>query len=186
MRVGTENKKELVLALILAVVALYFILRAFSGSPATTATTTTDTTQTAKGGKDTGVLARNLDPTLRLDLLKSSSDVRYTGKGRNIFESQAEIPKPVEDPRRPKPNPTPQPQPYTPPPPPPINLKFFGFANHNGEQPSVFLSEGDNVFIAKQGDIVNRRYRVVRITPRSIEVEDVLNNNRQTIPISQG
>ena len=50
----------------------------------------------------------------------------------------------------------------------------------------IFLSEGDAVFVAKQGDIVNRRYKILRITPASVEVEDVISNARQTLPLTQG
>src|SRR5436190_1680073 len=69
---------------------------------------------------------------------------------------------------------------------PPITLKFFGFANKPGEPKRVFLSQGDDVFIAAEGDIVDRRYKVLRISPMAVEVEDVLNNNRQSIPLTQG
>jgi len=41
------------------------------------------------------------------------------------------------------------------------------------------------VFIALEGQIVDRRYKVVHINPASVEIEDVLNNNRQTIPLTQ-
>ena len=72
------------------------------------------------------------------------------------------------------------------PPPPPITLKFFGFANRPGETKKVFLSQGEDVFIAAEGDIVDRRYRVLRISPTAVDVEDVLNNNRQSLPLTQG
>jgi hypothetical protein len=42
------------------------------------------------------------------------------------------------------------------------------------------------VFIAKQGDIVDRRYKVIQIQQNSVVIEDVLNRNRQTIPLVQG
>ena len=72
------------------------------------------------------------------------------------------------------------------PPPPPITLKFFGFANRPGETKKVFLSQGEDVFIAAEGDIVDRRYRVVHISPTAVDVEDVINNNRQSLPLTQG
>jgi hypothetical protein len=71
-------------------------------------------------------------------------------------------------------------------PPPPINLKFFGFKSEPGQPKRVFLSSGDDVFVAGEGDLVNRRYRVIKINAGSVEIEDVLNNNKQTIPLSQG
>src|SRR5581483_9371785 len=121
--------------------------------------------------------AMSLDPRLRLDLLRSSEEVTYAGTGRNIFLAQEEapIPKPVESGKVSAPQP-----------PPPIDLKFFGFASRSGERRRVFLSEGEDVFIAGEGDIVNRRYKLARISPSSVEVEDVLNPNRhQSIPLTQ-
>jgi hypothetical protein len=50
----------------------------------------------------------------------------------------------------------------------------------------VFLSQGEDVFIAAEGDIVDRRYRVLHISPAAVDVEDVLNNNRQSLPLTQG
>jgi hypothetical protein len=42
------------------------------------------------------------------------------------------------------------------------------------------------VFIAKEGEIVDRRYKIVRISPNAVEILDVLSNNRQSIPLTQG
>jgi hypothetical protein len=114
--------------------------------------------------------------------LKASEDTKYQGKGRNIFRAQIDIPRPV---RSVVINPTPPP-PAGPPPPPPINLKFFGFASKPGEPKKIFLSQGEDVFIAGEGEMVDRRYKILRISPMSVEVEDVLNNNRQSIPLTQG
>ena len=76
--------------------------------------------------------------------------------------------------------------PTGPPPPPPINLKFFGFASRTGTTKKIFLQQGEDVFVASEGEIVQRRYRILRINPTSIDVEDVLTNNRQTIPLTAG
>jgi hypothetical protein len=135
------------------------------------------------------VVEPRLDPTLDLGLLKSSEEIKYAGNGRNIFVagSVATIPKPLksgaaegEDQRTGL-----RPPPFIPPPP-PITLKFFGFENEPGEPRKVFLSQGEDVFIAGEGEIVNRRYRVLHIGQNSVEMEDVLNNNRQNIPLTQG
>jgi hypothetical protein len=120
---------------------------------------------------------------LRYDWLKTSEDTKYEGTGRNIFLAQAEIPQPVAPVT---PDKDVNSGPPLPPPPPPINLKFFGFASKVGEPKKIFLSEGEDVFIAAEGDVVNRHYKVVRISPTSVEIEDVLNNNRQNIPLTAG
>ena len=94
---------------------------------------------TGKGhSKKNSPATRSLDPSLRYDWLKASEDTKYEGKGRNIFMTQAEIPKPegpgVTDAKKQE-NAGPPP----PPPPPPINLKFFGFASKPGESQKDFL-----------------------------------------------
>lgn len=128
-----------------------------------------------------------LDPTLDLTQLSKSEDIKYAGNGRNIFVAGSvaviERPKATGATDRQANNV------YTPPPvppPPPINLKFFGFANQPGETKKVFLSQGEDIFIAAEGDIVDRRYRVLKISATSVDVEDVLNNHRQNLPLTQG
>jgi len=56
------------------------------------------------------------------------------------------------------------------------HLKFFGFANRSGERKRVFLSQDGDVFIAGEGETVNRRYKVLRIGVNSVDIQDVLNN----------
>jgi hypothetical protein len=126
-----------------------------------------------------------LDPTLDLDLLRQNEQIKYAGTARNIFMAGS-MPTPLgdgTDRHKKKPEPPPPPQPV---PPPPINLKFFGFASKAGEPKRIFLSSGEDIFIASEGDIVNRRYRVLHISPAAVDIEDVLNNNRQSIPLTQG
>ena len=192
MKVGAENRKKLGIMVALALVAVFMLFRTLNtpGSQAATANVSTPTatrqspeqrrTQRARGAQ----LTSNLDPTLRLDLLAASEQTAYKGTGRNIFKPQPEppkiaIPDPVKPPQR-------EFGPEKPPPPPPINMKFFGFANKPGEPKRVFLAQGDDVFIAGEGEIVNRRYRVVRISPASVEVEDVLTNHSENLPLTQG
>jgi hypothetical protein len=129
-------------------------------------------------------LTPTLDPRLRFDLLKSSEEVKYEGTGRNIFSAQSapEIPKVVEPPRQD----LEATAPTGPPPPPPINLKFFGYATRSGEPRRIFLVQGNNIFPAREGDIIAGRYRIVKINPLSVEIQDVLSNNTQTIPLTQG
>jgi len=199
MQLGTEDRNKTIAAVGLVILALIMVVvRFIPSSPASAkspapavvpdaARRTVTPARTAGGRtggkkKAVGAAARSLDPTLRYDWLKASEDTKYSGTGRNIFRAEVEIPKIIVPVMH-----TPVAQvPQGPPPPPPINLKFFGFANKPGEAKKIFLSEGEDVFIAGEGDIVDRRYRILHITPVSVEVEDVLNNNRQSIPLTQG
>ena len=196
MKIGTENRKKTIVAAALLIVAGFLLVRAFSGgseesSPAQSPAATVSplpgsaTGKAAPGATKTArkpqaLLAQTLDPTLRFDLLKSSEDVTYKGTGRDIFRSQAEeaaIPKPLP--------PEIHPGAVTPPPPPPIPLKFYGFASRKDGNKRIFLSKGEDIFVAKEGDIVDRHYKIVHIGPNSVEVQDVLTNYPpQTLPLS--
>ncbi len=130
----------------------------------------------------------SLDPTLDESAMLRTESLVYSGTGRNIF-SATYVP-PVVLPRnvpsaRPKPGPV-APAPFVPtgpPPPPPIDLKFFGTATRANGQRQVFLLQGDSVYLAAQGDIVARKYKIVGISSNSIQVEDLVNNDTQTLPL---
>lgn len=192
MKVGAEDKKKLIIAIVLMVGALFLIGQFLfdsggSGTPQASSSAADSAASASRTkGKGKGLMGgtRSLDPELRYDWLRASEDTKYEGNGRNIFRAQEiQIPVPVAKATN---TPPPVVQPTGPPPPPPINLKFFGFANRPGESKKVFLEQGEDIFVASEGDIVNRRYKVLRIAPTAVEVEDVLNNNRQNIPLTQG
>ena len=66
-------------------------------------------------------------------------------------------------------------------------MKFYGFASRPGEPKRIFLKLGEDVFVAGEGEIVDRRYKVIRISPNSVEIQDVVNSGPpQTIPLTQG
>lgn len=204
MQLGLENKKKATWAAVLGVIAVlafgYFVMPFFSGSSAPSsnaqaaAPIIAPRAQSSRGLSKGGKKARveNLDPTLRLDLLAASEKTLYEGNGRNIFVSQAEdIPQPrgtgatdvakLGDETAPK---------YvTPsiPPAPPVPLKFYGFASSPGEPKKVFLKLNEDVFVAGEGEIVDRRYKVIRISPTSVEIQDVVGSGPpQNIPLTQG
>jgi hypothetical protein len=192
LKLGTENRKEVILLAVVGVIAVVLAGRAFwpsapgtaPGPTAAPAGSTRGSVRRSASGRVVKAAEPRLDPTLQLDLLSQSEGTEYAGIGRNIFVTGS---LPIE---KPKANGTTDiAKAYTPPPippPPPINLKFFGFASKPGEPKKVFLSQGEDIFIAGEGDIVDRRYRILRISPASVDVEDVLNNNRQSIPLTQG
>jgi hypothetical protein len=193
VKLGVENRKQVIALAILGVIALVMLGYEFWPSSPAAAPVAAQPTSTAArpgvrrtaSGKVVPVVEPRLDPTLDLNLLSQSEEIKYAGNGRNIFVAGSV---PIEKPKR---NGTDKPSagisaPPLPPPPPPITLKFFGFANKPGETKKVFLSQNEDVFIAGEGDIVDRRYRVLHISPTSVEVEDVLNNNRQSLPLTQG
>jgi hypothetical protein len=194
VKLGVENRKQVIALAVLGGIAVLMLALEFwpsSTTAPTPAQTASNSTTAAKpgvrrsaSGKILPTVSTRLDPTLDLKLLSQSEEIKYAGNGRNIFVAGSV---PIETPKRT--GATDTPVAYVPPPtppPPPITLKFFGFANRPGETKKVFLSQDADVFIAAEGDIVDRRYRVLRISPTAVEVEDVLNNNRQSLPLTQG
>jgi hypothetical protein len=186
LTLGFENRNKAIAVVALLVVAIAVVVwELWPASSSASAKTPAPVSQSTTNGKKGPTVASTLDPTLRYDLLKESEGTKYEGSGKNIFVAAAEpIPQPIRSPIIPQPT-APQ-GPPQPPPPPPINLKFYGFASEQGGVKQIFLSKDDSIFIAKEGDIVDRRYKVLHIYPMAVEIEDVLNNNIQQIPLTQG
>jgi hypothetical protein len=199
VKLGTENRKTMAWALGLGAVAIlavvYEVVPMFMGSSVTPvsasqpALSSASRVTTAPHGKNSSkkIRAENLDPTLQLKLLASSEQTTYEGSGRNIFVSQAEdvvIPRAIAPGHTDAEKIGPQGPPPIPPPP-PIPLKFFGFASRPGEPKKVFLSKDQDVFIAGEGEIVDRRYKVVHISGSSVEIQDLVGSGPpQTIQLT--
>jgi hypothetical protein len=119
-------------------------------------------------------------------MLRTESLV-YTGTGRNIFSLVYVPPATVNGPvprARPDTNTEPVvPVQTGPPPPPPINLKFFGTEVTSDGRKQAFLLHDEDVYLAAEGDIVARRYKVRSIGPGGVEVEDLSNGNVKSLPL---
>ena len=77
------------------------------------------------------------------------------------------------------------PVPEGPPPPPPIALKFIGTVEQTPSRLKLaVLSDGRNVFYGKEGEVIEGRYRIVRIGVESIEMAYVDGRGRQTLRLS--
>ena len=141
-----------------------------------------------------------VDPTLRLDLLAKVQAVEPEGGTRSLFQFSA-APPPEAVPTQvaaihPKPRmygPMPPPPPAPPaakppePPPPPITLKFYGYSTPRADgQKRAFFLDGDDIFVAAEGEMVKKRYRVVQIQVNSVVMEDTqYKNNRQPLILQQ-
>jgi hypothetical protein len=185
VKIGAENKKAMRWMIALLGVALLVIVYDFANFGTSSAAPPAASTSPAAQKKTTQVSDNALDPRFRTDILAASQSKKYE-TGRNIFQmEEIKIPSVEADvrsrqPMGPEAPPTPTPTPT----PPPIPLKFYGFASKPNEPKRVFLADADEVFVAKQGDIVERKYKVVQINNASVIIEDLLYNNRQPIPLT--
>ena len=185
MKVEVENKKQvrwmIALLVILLFVVIYNLVDFGAGSATSTATSST-----ASPPKKSGLpqAADNMFEPLQLDSLAASQSNKYESGGRNIFRMKekqsagttitAELSK--SDP--------PPPTLLPPPLPPLIPLKFYGFARKPNEEKRIFLRNEDTLYVARQGDIVERKYKIMQINSSNAIIEDMLSNNRQTIQLT--
>jgi hypothetical protein len=138
-----------------------------------------------------------IDPTLHLDLLAKLKSVNPDAGTRSLFEISAAPPAQVNPNGKEPPKiliakrPVGPELPHPPPPvlepkAPPIPLKFYGFIDKTkAGQKRAFFLDGDDILIAAEGDMVKKRYKILRIGVNSAVVEDTefKSNNQQTLPL---
>ncbi len=196
MNLGTENKRQVYIVIGLFGFILlyggYQVYRMFGGSsapptqaPAVVRLASAPGAGSAATGPDAQKLSNNgLDPTLHLERLALNESVEYAGTGRNIFSAESE-PVKIDEPVAPaRPEVIVDQGPPPPPKPPAIELKYFGYAQSKDKSIKAFLVRGDDIFMAKVGEIVDHRYKVGAIAPGSVQITDLAYNNTQTVPLT--
>lgn len=165
-----------VLLVVLAATAFNFY-RSSNSSPE-------DATQTVS--PDMRFTPLNVDnPALRLDILKRFLALEYNGVHRSIFSATLPPP-PAPPPSKQQPIVAPGPPPG--PPPLTVDAKYFGFvSDFGGNHRRAFFATTDNedVIIAGEGDTFMGRFRVVRITNTTADVEEVSSGRRATLTLEE-
>lgn len=139
-----------------------------------------------------------VDPKIRFDYMQAAMKVPPAGGKRDLFQISktppviADASKPIIEPHvfRPygpmAPPPPVQPKPAgpppPPPPPPPIPLKYYAVSTlHPDGTRTAYVSDGDEIYEAKEGTLIKGRYRVVQISIEKILVEDTVEKRRQAV-----
>ena len=150
-----------------------------------------------------GMDVSRIDPTPHLELITKLRATAFEGGARSLFDFGA-APAPTLPPKVNPINPaSPSPASTTPaaagnggapgpaaspakPAAPPIPLKFYGYVNGSvGGVRQAFFLQGDEIFVAAENDVIQNRYKVIRIGVNSAVIEDTTNSDRQTIPLVQ-
>jgi hypothetical protein len=133
------------------------------------------------------ITAGQLPPALKLGALEPVEG--KPAASRNPFRF-GEPPPPPPPPPRPvvqaPPPPPPQPVVQAPPQPvgpPQIPLKFVGVMQLPNGTKVAALTDGRGTLTGREGDVIDGRYRIVRIGVESIVMEYVDGKGRQTIPL---
>lgn len=129
----------------------------------------------------------NVDnPALRLDILQRFLALEYKGVHRSIFS--ATLPPPPAPPASKLPQNAPPPGPPPGPPPLTVDAKYFGYvSDFSGSHRRAFFSTPNNedVIIAGEGDTLLGRFRIVRLTATTADVEEVSSGRRTTLTLEQ-
>jgi hypothetical protein len=129
------------------------------------------------------------NPHIRMEQIERARRAEYKGSGRNPFSP---APAPVLVAKAPKAekkvdNYGPQLPPPPPPPPPcilPANVKFYGYGSVNGAaRHAFFTDEEGGVQIVGEGDVLLKRFRIIRISNANLEFEEISRGCVGTAPL---
>lgn len=126
-------------------------------------------------------------PEVHLGALEAQRPQPVTGD-RDLFRFKSKAPPPPAAPVRVDRRPDLTPGPLDPPPAPqlpPITFKFIGIVETGDRSAKIaVLSDGRSVLQGREGDIIEGRYRILRIGVESIEMAYLDGRGRQTIRLT--
>lgn len=180
-----NQRQQALLAALLVVLAAVVVYRYWT-APSSQAASASKVRTGAAGPAATTGQGSAPTPQVRLDALNAERPEPATGE-RNLFRFKP----------RPAPPPPPShpaatgganagpPVPVGPPPPPPIALKFIGvLESPDRAQKIAVLRDDRGVYQGREGDIIEGRYKILRIGVESIEMSYVDGRGRQTIRLT--
>ena len=180
-----KQKRQIGVLLILVLIAAFVWLLNFRGKPVT-----------ADGGPsiqdDPPIPVEN--PRPRTEEIERARKAEYKSAGRNIFSYAAQAAAPgaqkPASPTVPKNSCGIESGPCPEPPPPPLvlppNIKYFGYAvvpNGTSRQAAFHDTNDGEVYVVAEGEILLKRYRILRIGNASLEFEEISSGRKGTAPL---
>ena len=144
---------------------------------------------------DNGPAAQNLqllsveNPEIHWHALEKARKTEYKSKGRNPFSEIPVTPPVALHPNR-KPDPIGPKLPDPIPPPPPLTLpsgmKFFGYGTvPNANSRRAFFSNGEDIYIVAEGELLLNRFRILKVGNASLDFEEVSSGRRGSAPLEE-
>lgn len=128
------------------------------------------------------------NPQIRMDEIERARRTEYKSSGRNPFSPAAPPTAKVPHPDVKRDFLGPKDQPPLPPPPPPTlgNIKFYGFGTvPNSAARRAFLTDGENIYVVAEGEVLLNRFRILRIGNASLEFEEISSQRTGTAPLEE-
>jgi hypothetical protein len=125
------------------------------------------------------------NPQLHTDKLDRARKTEYKSTGRNIFSAIPPPPPLTAEEKKKRDTPPP------PPPPPepkvsPIPAKFYGYGTiPNGTIRVAFFNDGEEIYVVREGDLLMKRFRILKIGNANLEYEEVSSGLRGTAPLDE-
>jgi hypothetical protein len=117
--------------------------------------------------------------------LEAASKTEYKSNGRNIFSVIAPPPPEAQHPKT-TPQPPVDPGPPPPPPPPTLPVKYYGYGTvPNGTARRAFFTDGEDVYIVSEGEILLNRFRIIKIGNASLDFEEVSSGRHGTAALEE-
>ncbi len=121
------------------------------------------------------------NPSLHIPGVEKARKTEYKSGGRNIFSRELPPPlqpkPPVSDPKTPKVPPTPVTPTVS-----PLPVKFFGYGTvPNGTARRAFFTDGEDVYIVAEGEVLLKRFRILKIGNANLEYEELSSGLRGTV-----
>ncbi|MDN2700399.1 hypothetical protein O0881_00145 [Janthinobacterium sp. SUN100] len=120
-------------------------------------------------------------PDARLDTVSPEREIDWVATDENPFTSRGWVSPPTESATAVIPVVMPTQAPVVPPPP-VLPFKFIGQMVDGADQ-VIYLGIGEQVMLARLGEILDGTYKVVAITPTQVEFEFIASGVRQALPL---
>jgi hypothetical protein len=183
MTASEKNKLKIFVALVVIAGAVWFLVYGRSNASA----------RDQAGSKPAGTakeLKATQDARIRLDQLNIPA-AGDAGR-KNLFQYRQKPAPPPPVTQQTISSAPPPPQVYTPPPPTtplPPPFKAFRYEGFSGNPTTgkilASLSESGTTYYVREGECLMGQYCVRRLTEKLVEVEDIIQNRRQTFTITQ-